>query len=95
MSITRSWPQVATVNQLRTAIKLEPRPEPDPRPDPRASITTGSDEQFSWWRITLAHLEAATFEAALAAHREALIGEWKQAHDDRRSPIAQRPADAR
>ena len=90
MSITPSWPQVATVNQLRTAIKLEPRPEPDPRPDPRASITTGSDEQFSWWRITLAHLEAATFEAALAAHREALIGEWKQAHDtgDHPSPSA-------
>jgi hypothetical protein len=26
--------QVATVNQLRTAVKLEPRPDPDPRPDP-------------------------------------------------------------
>ena len=25
---------VATVNQLRTAVKLEPRPEPDPRPEP-------------------------------------------------------------
>ena len=29
----------ATVNQLRTAVKLEPRPEPDPRPDPQPSIT--------------------------------------------------------
>src|SRR5262249_43008643 len=28
---------VATVNQLRTAVKLEPRPEPDPRPDPQPS----------------------------------------------------------
>ena len=36
---------VATVNQLRTAIKLEPRPEPDPRPEPRRSITTTGDEQ--------------------------------------------------
>ena len=26
--------EVATVNQLRTAVKLEPRPEPDSRPDP-------------------------------------------------------------
>ena len=26
---------VATVNQLRTAIKLEPRPDPDPRPEPQ------------------------------------------------------------
>ena len=32
MSITRSWRAVATVNQLRTAVKLEPRPQPDPRP---------------------------------------------------------------
>ena len=29
----------ATVSQLRTAVKLEPRPEPDPRPDPQPSIT--------------------------------------------------------
>ncbi len=35
---------VATVNQLHTAIKLEPRPDPDPRPDPQASITKTSDE---------------------------------------------------
>src|SRR5262245_38073408 len=44
--------RVATVYQLRTAVKLEPRPEPDPepqpdpRPDPQASITKTSDEQF-------------------------------------------------
>ena len=73
--------QVATVNQLYTAIKLEPRPEPDPRPEPRASITKTGDEQFTSWRITLPHLEAAKLEAALASHREALIAEWKHAHD--------------
>ena len=39
MSITRSWPTVATVNQLRTAVKLEPRPEPDPKPEPKRSIS--------------------------------------------------------
>ncbi len=27
--------EVATVNQLRTALKLEPRPEPEPEPEPR------------------------------------------------------------
>jgi hypothetical protein len=70
---------VATVNQLRTAVKLEPRPEPDPRPQPQPSITKSSDEQFSWWRIKLAHPEAAKFEAALASHRDGLIAEWK--HD--------------
>ena len=86
---------VATVNQLRTAVKLEPRPDPDPRPDPQASISKSGDEQFTWWRIRLPHVEAAKFEAALASHREALIAEWKQAHDNgspsaRRCPVTSR-----
>lgn len=33
---------VATVNQLRTAVRLEPRPDPDPRPDPQRSVTKTS-----------------------------------------------------
>jgi hypothetical protein len=70
--------QVATVNQLRTAIKLEPRPEPDPRPQPQRAITKTCREESTCWRITLPHDEAAMFDAALAAHREALISEWKQ-----------------
>jgi Domain of unknown function (DUF222)/HNH endonuclease len=70
---------VATVNQLRTAVNLEPRPEPEPGPEPAPSITKSSDEQFSWWRIKLRHLDAAKFDAALASHREALIAQWK--HD--------------
>ena len=73
---------VATVNQLRTAVKLEPRPEPDPRPEPQPSITKSSDEQFTCWRIKLPHVEAAKFDAALASHRDALIAEWKHAHDN-------------
>ena len=67
----------ATVNQLRTAVKLEPRPEPDPRPEPQPSITKTSDEEFTCWRIKLPHLDAAKFDAALASHRDALIAEWK------------------
>ncbi len=69
--------RAATVNQLRTAVKLEPRPHPDARPEPQASITQTSDEEFSCWRIKLDHLDAAKFDAALASHREALIAEWK------------------
>ncbi|MCI4675670.1 HNH endonuclease signature motif containing protein [Candidatus Mycolicibacterium alkanivorans] len=82
--------RVATVNQLRTAVKLEPRPEPDPRPDPQPSITKTSDEQFTWWRIKLPHAEAAKVEAALASHRDALVTEWKQArgNGDRASQTA-------
>jgi hypothetical protein len=72
--------QVATVNQLRTAVKLEPRPEPDPRPQPQPSITKTSTDEFSCWRITLPHLDAAKFDAALASHRDALISEWNHDH---------------
>ena len=82
---------VATVNQLRTAVKLEPRPEPDPRPEPQRSITKTTDEQFTTWRITLPHLEAAKFDAALASHRDALIADWKRDHDDAADASDQRP----
>jgi hypothetical protein len=85
----------ATVNQLRTAVSLEPRPEPDPGPEPgpelRPSITKTSDEQFSCWRIKLPHLDAAKFDAALASHRDALIAEWKHDHGDGDGVLDQRP----
>jgi Domain of unknown function (DUF222) len=72
----------ATVSQLRTAVRLEPRPDPDPDPEPLASVTkTSSDETCTHYRITLPHLEAATFDATVASHREALVAEWKHAHD--------------
>lgn len=79
---------VATVNQLRTAVKLEPRPEPDPvpRPEPERSITKTSDEEGSCWRIWLPHLDAAKFDAALASHRDALINEWKRDRDNGEGP---------
>ncbi len=82
---------VATVNQLRTAVKLEPRPEPDPGPEPRPSITKTSDEEFTCWRIKLPHLDAAKFDAALASHRDALIAEWKHDHGDGDRASDQRP----
>ncbi|ORV60554.1 hypothetical protein AWC03_11380 [Mycobacterium europaeum] len=79
--------RVATVNQLRTAVKLEPRPEPDSRPEARPSITKTSSDEFSCWRIKLAHVDAAKFDAALASHRDALIAEWK--HDRGNGDIQQ------
>ena len=77
---------VATVNQLRTAIKLEPRPEPepetDPRPEPQPSITKTTDEAFSCYRIKLGHTDAAKFDAALQSHHDALIAERKHDRDN-------------
>ncbi len=72
--------QAATVNQLRTAVKLEPRPEPDCAPQPQRSITKTSGEQSTCWRIKLPHDDAAKFDAALASHRDALVAEWKHDH---------------
>ncbi|OBF05471.1 hypothetical protein A5730_01465 [Mycobacterium sp. ACS4054] len=71
--------RVATVNQLRTAIKLEPRPDQEPRREPEHSFTKTSTEQGSCYRITLPPPDAAKFDAALQSHRDALIAEWK--HD--------------
>jgi hypothetical protein len=72
----------ATVTQLRTAVKLEPRPEPEPSPEPRRSITQTSDDESTTWRITLPHDEAAQFDAALQSHQDALIAAWKRDHPD-------------
>ncbi|WP_155766576.1 DUF222 domain-containing protein, partial [Mycobacterium colombiense] len=85
---------VATVNQLRTAVKLEPRPQPEPRPDglePQASITKTSNDEGSCWRIKLSHPDAAKFDAALASHRDALIAEWKRDRDNGDRNSDQRP----
>ena len=85
----------ASVNQLRTAVKLEPRPEPDPdsgpRPEPQASIIKHTDAEFTSWRITLPHVDAAKFDAALASHHDALIAEWKRDHDNGNRKSDQRP----
>ena len=74
----------ASVHQLRTAVKLEPRPDPAPEPqgEPQGSITKTADEQFTYWRIQLPHLDAAKFDAGLASHHDAMIAEWKRDHDN-------------
>ena len=88
----------ATVSQLRTAVKLEPRPDPerDPRPEPepesRASITKTTDDEGTCWRIKLGHLEAAKFDAALQSHQDALFAEWKRDHDNGDRATDHRPA---
>jgi hypothetical protein len=85
---------VATVSQLRTAVKLEPRPDPAPRPEPRRSITkttSGPDDEYTSWRITLPRVEAAKFDAALQSHRDAQIAEWKRHHETGEADGGQEP----
>ncbi|MGV0748567.1 HNH endonuclease signature motif containing protein [Mycolicibacter minnesotensis] len=72
---------VATVNQLRTAIKLEPRPDPTPRPDPQPAITKTSNTELDIWRIALPHTESAMLDAALQSHLDALISQWNRDRD--------------
>jgi hypothetical protein len=72
----------ATVSQLRTAVKLEPRPtpDPDPQPEPQRSITKTEAGEYTTWRIRLPRLEAAKFDAALQSHQDALVADWKRDH---------------
>ena len=71
---------VATVTQLRTAIKLEPRPTPDRKPEPERSFRKIVNETSTTYRITLPKVEAAKFEAGLDSHRDALVAAWKRDH---------------
>ncbi|CAN3130294.1 DUF222 domain-containing protein [Mycobacterium sp. smrl_JER01] len=98
---------VATVGQLRTAIKLEPRPDtredPDPDPDldddprpaptppPRPSISKTCTGEFTCWKITLPTIEAALFEAALRSHHDALITQWRHDHPTEDHPTTDSP----
>jgi hypothetical protein len=86
--------RVATVNQLRTAVKLEPRPDPEPsaQPQPRPVITKRTSEESTSWRITLPHDEAAMFDAALQSHLDALVAEWKRDHGDNGARVSENAA---
>lgn len=72
---------VATVNQLRTAIRLEPRPDPQSRSEPERSITKAVGDEYTTWRIRLPRVEAAKFDAALQSHHDGLIADWKRDRD--------------
>ncbi|MEV3903873.1 HNH endonuclease signature motif containing protein [Mycobacterium sp. NPDC050551] len=76
----------ATVNQLRTAIKLEPppqpQPKPDPKPEPAPSFSKTTDDKGTCYRIWLPHLEAAKFDAAVQSHLDGMVADWKRDHAD-------------
>lgn len=73
--------QVATVSQLRTAVRQEPRPDPESKPEPKRKITKYEDDDYTTWKIRLPRVEAAKFEAGLQSHRDALVADWKRDHD--------------
>ncbi|OPE45726.1 HNH endonuclease signature motif containing protein [Mycolicibacterium diernhoferi] len=73
--------QVATVTQLRTAVKQEPRPDPDRKPEPKRSFSSVDGDGYTTYKIRLPKLEAAKFDAAVASHKDALIADWKRDHD--------------
>jgi hypothetical protein len=68
----------ATVAQLRTALRIAPRPEPDRRPEPERSVMKLTDEDFTYWRIKMPHVDAAVFDAALQSHLDALVAEYRR-----------------
>ncbi|MCV7172081.1 DUF222 domain-containing protein [Mycobacterium manitobense] len=70
----------ATVNQLRTAIKLEPPPPPppDPKPEPAPSYSKTTDDKGTTYRIWLPRLEAAKLDAAVESHLDGMVADWKR-----------------
>ena len=97
--------EVATVSQLTTAVKAEPPlpPEPDPwrttdpdrapQPEPECPpvlTKTHSDDRYTYWKLKLSTLDAATFDAAVASHLDAAIADWKRDHENDDLPAAHR-----
>ncbi|MEV0674653.1 DUF222 domain-containing protein [Mycobacterium sp. NPDC050441] len=80
----------ATVTQLRTAVKLEPRPEPEPKPEPQRSFIRSERDGYTTYTIRLPRVEAAKLDAAHASHRDALIADWQRDHttDDTGAPTS-------
>ena len=95
--------QLRTALKLQPKPTPEPQPEPDEPdedgepeddepattadPGPQVSITSRSDEQYTYWHIALPHVENAAFEAALGSHRDALITEYKAADPEGRGSM--------
>ncbi|NIH94598.1 hypothetical protein FHU31_001554 [Mycolicibacterium fluoranthenivorans] len=67
---------VATVSQLRTAVTMAPRPDPETPTESGPEVTkTSTGDRYTTYRIRLPRLEAATFDAAVQSHHDALIAE--------------------
>ncbi|AMO59881.1 IclR family transcriptional regulator [Mycolicibacterium phlei] len=70
----------ATVNQLRTALRMEVRPEPEKR-YPKREFVKYTRDGYTTYKITVPTLEAAKVDAALDAHHVALINDHDRDED--------------
>lgn len=77
--------RAATVSQLRTALRLVPKPDDAPDPEPVRSVRKITEAEYAEWRIRLPHVDAAVFDAALQSHLDALVAEWRRDHGERDS----------
>ncbi|MCA2242088.1 MULTISPECIES: HNH endonuclease signature motif containing protein [Mycobacterium] len=84
-------PEPEPRSESESETESESESEPRPAPERERSITSTSTEWGACYRITLGHLDAAKFDAALASHREALIAEWKHDHGEGGGGSDQRP----
>lgn len=83
-----------TVAQLRRAINLEPKPEPEIKPEiPRALVRQERDASTTY-KITLPRDEAATVDAALQSHLDALVNDWKHENPDAQAEDSEVPVPA-
>lgn len=73
---------VATVAQLRTAVKLEPQPESESKPEPRREFIRTEDGEHTTYRIRLPRVEAAKFDAAVQSHHDKVSAEWTRDHGE-------------
>ena len=81
MRITRSWRAAPRSTSCAPRSNSNPAQIPT-RPAPQPSITKTTDGPLTCWRIKLAGPAAATFDAALQSHHDALIADWKRDHPD-------------
>jgi hypothetical protein len=81
MSTMRSWRATPRSPSCAPQSNSNPALNPD-RPAPQSSITKHTDGELTLWRIKLAGHAAATFDAAMQSHHDALIAAWKRDHGD-------------
>ncbi len=95
MSIMRSWPRSPRSASCAPLSSWNRAPNPNPNLGPSRSARSPRPptSQCTCYRIKLRHADAATFDAALQSHHDALIAEWKHDHDNPDHDNGDRAAD--